>query len=353
MSLSIQGKKIGESYPPFIIAEAGVNHNGDFKRAIKLIDVAARAGADAIKFQTFKAHEVVTQSAGMAKYQEKNLGKKGAQLDMLSMLELRDAWYPKLITRCAQKGIIFLSTPHGGFASVDLLEKLRVPAFKFGSGDLTNIPLLVYAARFGKPMILGTGMATMQEVKRAVEAIRTQGHNKKIIVLHCTTNYPCPPDEVNLKAMNVMEKELGVPVGYSDHTLGTQVPIMAATLGAVVIEKHFTLDTSLPGPDHACSLEPEELGQMISAVRLVKVFMGSSKKMPTIHEIAIMASVRKSVVTVRAIKKGELFTKDNIAIKRPAGGLKPELYSRIIGSKSTRTLSADHIISHKDYVSST
>lgn len=332
----------------FIIAEAGVNHNGKLDLALKLVDAAAKAGADAVKFQTFKAEQVSTSSAAMADYQVKNVGAVKSQIEMLRELELKEEFYPAIIQRCKEKGIIFLSTPHGGFESVDFLENLDIPAFKFGSGDLTNLPLLKYAAKLKKPMILGTGIATMQEIKEAVSAIKSAG-NDQIIVLHCTSNYPCPPEEVNLSAMETMARETGVLVGYSDHTLGTQTPIMAATLGACVLEKHFTLDKDLSGPDHKASADPEELREIVDAVRKVKIIMGSPEKKPQKSELSVMKLSRKSVVAKKNIAKGEKFSALNLSIKRPGGGLAPKYYDFLIGKAAAKDIKGDTLIK-KDFV---
>lgn len=346
--IKIANKFIGENQPVFIIAEAGVNHNGDLKTALKLVDAAVAAGADAIKFQTFHAAEVVTAQGEMAAYQKKNIGKTESQLAMLKKLELPDEFYQPLINHCLKKKIIFLSTPHGGFASVDLLQRLKMPAFKFGSGDLTNLPVLEYAAKLGKPMILGTGMATLNEVKTAVKAIKQAG-NQQIIALHCTTNYPCPLEEVNLKAMQIMAKKLTVLVGYSDHTLGIEVPIMAATLGACLIEKHFTLDKNMPGPDHKASMEPDELKNMVRAVRQVKEIMGSDLKKPTASELKISKLGRKSLVSLRDIKQGEKLTRENIGIKRPGTGLAPKYYFKILGKIAATNIKVDSLIKLSDF----
>ncbi len=320
--------------PIFIIAEAGVNHNGRLDLALRLVDAAVRAGADAVKFQTFKAEDVVTTKA---------------QLAMLRPLELKEKDYAKIIKRCNQRGIIFLSTPHGGFTSVDWLQKLKVPAFKFGSGDLTTLPLLQYAAKFKKPMILGTGMATLAEVQAAVQTIKKAG-NKKIIVLHATTNYPCPPQEVNLRAMQTMMQKLNVLVGYSDHTLGTQVPVMAATLGACVIEKHFTLDKTMPGPDHKASLEPAELKMMVQSVRNVFVVLGSPQKAPTKSEASLLKNIRKSLVALASLKTGEIFTAKNLGIKRPGTGLEPKYFNDILGRITKREIKKDELIKLADLI---
>ena len=269
IKFKISDKLAGENQPIFVIAEAGVNHNGRLDLALKLIHAAADAGADAVKFQTFRAEQVVAASGKMADYQKRNLGKSESQLVMLKKLELKEEYYPALIKRAKERGIIFLSTPHGGFESVDFLQKLKIPAFKFGSGDLTNLPLLEYVAKFKKPMILSAGMATMKEIKSAVKIIKKAGNNK-IIVLHCTTDYPADPEKVNLLAMKTMEKELGLPAGYSDHTDGIKISVAAAVLDAQVIEKHFTLNKAMPGPDHKASLEPGELKEMVKQIRLAQ-----------------------------------------------------------------------------------
>lgn len=347
--IKIANKKIGPGFPPFIIAEAGVNHNGKLQLALKLVDAAADAKADAVKFQTFRAKNVATRYAEMAAYQKKNLDKTESQLEMIKKLELPEKFYPKIIEHCRKRNIMFLSAPHGGFQSVDLLRSLRVPAFKFGSGDLTNIPLLQYAARLQKPMILATGMATMKEIKEALAAVKKTG-NQQIIVLHCTTNYPCPLDEVNLRAMQTMMKELPHPIGYSDHTLGIEVSVMAAALGACVIEKHFTLNRRMKGPDHIASVEPLELKKLVRQVKNTEVILGSPVKKPSPVEIANIKIARKSVVAVKLIKKGEKFTAKNLGVKRPGTGLAPKLLPRILGKIARRTIAPDSLIIKKDYV---
>lgn len=346
--IKIGNKFIGKNQPVFVIAEAGVNHNGRLDLALKLVDAAAATGADAVKFQTFKAEQVVTEAGKMTVYQKKNLGKEKSQLVMLEKLELKEKFYKPIIKRCKEKGIIFLSTPHGGFESVDFLQKLGIAAFKFGSGDLTNLPVLQYAAKFKKPMILGTGMATMPEVKEAVACIKKTG-NDKIVVLHCTTNYPCPLGEVNLLAMRTIAKATKVLTGYSDHTLGSEVPIMAATLGACVLEKHFTLDRKMVGPDHAASAEQVELKEIIADVRKIRIILGSPVKKPNKSDISLIKIVRKSVVAIKNIKKGQKFTRENLGIKRPGSGLLPKFFSLIIGKIAKRNLLSGAIIKSADY----
>jgi N,N'-diacetyllegionaminate synthase len=342
-------KRTGKDCPVFIIAEAGVNHNGSLRIALKLVDAAAKAGADAIKFQTFKAEQVATPESEMADYQKKNIGKQESQLEMLKKLELKENFYAPIIKRCREKNIIFLSTPHGGFESVDFLRSLNVVAFKFGSGDINNFPVLEYAAKFNKPMIIGTGMASMKEAAYAVEAIQKTG-NKKIIMLHSVSNYPTHLQEVNLRAMQTMMKELGVVVGYSDHTLGIQTPIMATTLGASIIEKHFTLDRKMPGPDHKASLEPAEFRAMVKAIRNVKVIIGSPIKQPAASEKKHKLLARKSIVADKDIKKGVKIIKNMLAIKRPGNGIEPRFWNKVIGKKTKKNLKKDQFIAWRDLI---
>lgn len=343
----IDNKKIGYGYPPYIIAEAGVNHNGRLAYALKLVEKAAWAGADAIKFQTFRAHEVTISQTKMAKYQEKNLGKKGSLLEMIQTLELNESWYPKIIKHCKKNHITFLSAPHGGFESVDFLQKINIPAFKIGSADLTNIPLLAHAARFQKPIILSTGMATMAEVVQAMEAVLGAGNNK-IIALHCTTNYPCPPEETNLSAMQTMMKKLHCFVGYSDHTLGNEATIIAVALGACLIEKHITLDKSMKGPDHKASSEPQEFKEVVEKIQKVYTMLGSPKKSPNKSERKFIPLVRKSIVVKTDIKKGDTIKEGDLAIKRPGTGLAPKLFYSIVGKTAKRNIPKDTLLKPSD-----
>jgi len=343
--IKIADSAIGKKHSCFIIAEAGVNHNGKLKLAKKLVDAAVNAGADAVKFQTFKSEEVVTDNADTASYAKKNIGKKLKQIEMMKDLELKYDDFKKLKKYCDKKEIIFLSTPHS-FDAIDFLDDL-VPAFKFGSGDLTNIPALIHAAKKEKPLILGTGMATLEEVKEAVNAIKKTG-NHQIVVLHCTTNYPCPFEEVNMNAMITMQKRLDCLAGYSDHTTGISVPVMAATLGAVIIEKHLTLDRSLPGPDHKASLEPTELKNMVTEIRNVEKALGRSEKKPTKSEKEIMKNVRKSIVAKSDIEKDEIIKKEMLDIKRPGTGLCPKEINNILGKKTRKDIKKDELILEKD-----
>lgn len=339
--MKIKNYEIGEKNPCFIIAEAGVNHSGDISLAKKLVDVAVDAGSDAVKFQTFKSEGVVTKQAGTADYARKNIGKNIKQIDLIKKYELKYNDFKILKGYCDKKNIIFLSTPHS-FDAIDFLEHL-VPAYKFGSGDLTNIPTLKYAAKKGKPMILGTGMSTLDEIKTAIKAIKREGNNN-IIALHCTTNYPCSFEEVNLNAMLTMKEKLDCLVGYSDHTLGITVPMIAVALGAVLIEKHFTIDRKLPGPDHKASLEPNELKEMIEEIRNIEKIFGSFEKKPTKSEEEIMKIVRKSLVAKKDIEKGSIIKKEMIDIKRPGSGIKPSEINQILGKKAKKRILKDEII---------
>lgn len=349
LKIKIGHKLISPAAPVFIIAEAGVNHNGKLGLALKLIDAAANAGADAVKFQTFKAEQVTTAQGEMAEYQKHNLGKTESQIEMIRKLEIRDSWYPTLIKRCRERNIVFMSAPHGHIPSADLLKKFKLPVYKIASGDLTNRPLLEHVARFGKPMVISTGMAELAEVKEAVKWVKTVGNNQ-IIILHCTTNYPCLPDEVNLAAMQTMARELpGVLTGYSDHTEGSQTSIMAATLGACVLEKHLTLDKSLPGPDHKASADPKEFKKFVQAVRNVRIITGNPQKKPSKREYNVIKIARKSIATITAIKKGEEFTDQNLTIKRPGNGIRPKYLRAILGKKAKRAIANDVLLRKDDF----
>ena len=325
-----------------IIAEAGVNHNGKISLAKKLVDAAKEAGADAVKFQTFKAENIVTKKAAMASYQTKNIKKEETQQEMLKKVELDYKDFIELKRYCDEKEIVFLSTPHTEDA-VDFLESL-VPVYKVGSGDLTNLPFLKKIGEKGKPIILSTGMSYLEEVKEAVEAIR-QTSNEQIVLLHCTTNYPCPFEEVNLKAMQTLQKNFGdLIIGYSDHTLGIVVPIMAVAMGAQVLEKHFTLDKNLPGPDHKSSLEPEELEEMVKSVRDAERALGSGLKKPTRSEEEIKKLIRKSIVARIDIPKGTRITRDMLLIKRPGTGIESKYLNKILGKKAKKEIKRDELI---------
>ncbi len=326
----------------YIIAEAGVNHNGSLETAIKLADAAKAAGADAVKFQTFRAAKVASPAAAMAAYQQQNTGEAGSQLAMLEKLELSFEAFAKLKAHCDQIGIVFLSTAFDE-ESLAFLEGLNLPALKIPSGEVTNLPLLLRLARTGKPLLLSTGMCTLEEVGAAVTALR-RADSGKICLLHCTTAYPTPPKEVNLRAMVTMGEQLGLPVGYSDHTQGLEVPVAATALGARVLEKHFTLNKTMAGPDHKASATPEEFAAMVQAVRLVKNALGDGVKTPSETELRTRPLVRRRVVAACPIAKGDTFTEENLAVKRPGNGISPMAWFSILGQTATRDYSPEEPI---------
>jgi N,N'-diacetyllegionaminate synthase len=327
-----------------IIAEAGVNHNGDLELATQLIDVAAEADADLVKFQTFNANRQVTRSAKKADYQTKTTGSKESQHEMLHRLELTAGMHKELIAHCAARNIGFFST---GFdiESVDLLVSLGQDRFKIPSGEITNLPYLRHIGRLGKTVILSTGMATLGEIEAAINVLEQAGTRRaNITVLHCTTEYPTPMAEVNLRAMQSIHTAFGVAVGYSDHTPGIEVAIAAVAMGASVIEKHFTLDRSLPGPDHKASLEPEELKAMVAAIRNIEIALGDGIKRLTPSEARNNPVARKSLVASQAIQAGDVFSVENITTKRPGTGISPMRWDEVIGRTAPRDFSADELI---------
>ena len=333
------------SEPTLVIAEAGVNHNGSIELAFELIDAASDAGVDVVKFQTFNAENLVTQSAAKADYQLGTTDVQETQFEMLKKLELSYDMHLKLISRCKEKGIRFSST---GFdsSSVDALIELGVDFIKVPSGEITNLPHLRHVGSKGLPIILSTGMCTMQEVASALEILEKAGARKAdVTVLHCNTEYPTPMEDVNLRAMLSMEKELGVKVGYSDHTLGIEVPIAAVALGAIVIEKHFTLDRTMEGPDHAASLEPDELKQLVVSIRNIEKAMGDGLKKPSKSEQKNISIVRKSIVASKKIKAGEKFTEDNLSVKRPGTGISPLRWDELLGLEANKDFQPDELIS--------
>ena len=327
-----------------IIAEAGVNHNGSMKLAKKLVDVAAKAGADFVKFQTFKAETLVTQTADKAEYQKGLTSEDETQFEMIKKLELDKEAHVELMNYCGQKGIKFLSTAFD-HDSIELLAELDIPLFKIPSGEITNLPYLRHIGRMGKPIIMSTGMSTLNEVRDALNILIESGAEKEnITILHCNTEYPTPLEDVNLKAMLTIRDELGMNIGYSDHTLGIEVPIVAVTMGATVIEKHFTLDKNSPGPDHAASLEPVDLKAMVSAIRNIEKAMGNGIKKPSPSEIKNMPIARKSIVAKMTIKKGELFTEENLTVKRPGTGVSPMEWDNVIGKPANCDFEMDDLI---------
>jgi N,N'-diacetyllegionaminate synthase len=325
----------------YIIAEAGVNHNGNTQEALRLVDLAKAAGADAVKFQTFKAAKLVTAFAPKASYQLKTEGKKGTQLDMLKRLELDEKAHRKIIARCRQKKIEFLSTPFDE-SSVDLLKSLGLKTFKIPSGEITNVPYLRKVACVAKKVILSTGMSTLEEIMFAVNVMVKAGLNKDhLTVLHCNTEYPTPPQDVNLRAMVTVKERLNVRVGYSDHTTGISAALAAVALGAEIIEKHFTADCSQKGPDHKASIEPKEFKAMVDGIRKIEIMLGDGVKRPSLSEKKNIVIVRKSIVAQENIKKGELFTAMNLTTKRPANGLSPLLWDQVMGRRAKRDFMMD------------
>lgn len=326
----------------FIIAEAGVNHNGDINLAKKLIDEAKKAGADAVKFQTFKAKNLASKDAKQAKYQEKNIGKSEDQQSMLKKLELSYEEFKELASYCKKIGIEFMSTAFD-FESIEFLKSLDMKMWKVPSGEITNLPYLEKIAGLNLPVIISTGMSTMNDVRAAVK-IFEEKNSRELTILHCTTEYPAPFNEVNLNAMVSLEREFSYKVGYSDHTMGIEVPIAAVAMGARMIEKHFTLDRNMEGPDHKASLEPQELSKMVSSIRNVEKALGNGVKEPSDSEMKNREVARKSIVAKGEIKEGEIFSSDNLTTKRPGNGISPMKWYEIIGMKAKRDFMEDELI---------
>lgn len=328
---------------PIIIAEAGVNHNGSLDTALKLVDTAARAGADYVKFQTFKSDKIVTDAGKTAEYQKTNT-KVESQLDMLRKLELPYDYFKIIAERCVKDGIGFLSTPFD-LESIDFLETLHMDYVKVPSGEITNLPYLRKIAGMKLPVILSTGMCSLADVENALQVLYEGGVSRNdVTLLHCNTQYPTPFSDVNLRAMVTMREAFGVNVGYSDHTPGIVVPMAAVALGATVIEKHFTLDKSMDGPDHIASLDPEELAEMVRGIRHVSMALGSPMKRISPSEKKNMSAARKSIVAAEKIKKGDLFTEKNLTVKRPGNGLSPMMWDLVVGRTSTRAYLPDELI---------
>ncbi len=324
-----------------IIAEAGVNHNGDINIAKKLIDEAKKAGADIVKFQTFNPACLASERASMAEYQKRNLGKTESQLNMLKKLALSYDSFIELSEYCGSNGIKFLSTPFD-INSIRFLNGIQ-DSWKIPSGEITNYPYLVEIAKTKKSVILSSGMSTLDEVSHAIDVLNKFGCND-ISLLHCNTQYPTPFEDVNLKAMLTMKEYFNLIVGYSDHTLGIEVPIAAVALGAKIIEKHFTLDRKMEGPDHKASLEPHELSEMVNSIRNIEKALGSGEKIPSLSEKKNMVIARKSIVASRNIEKGEMFTEENITTKRPGNGISPMKWNEVIGTRATRNFMEDELI---------
>ena len=328
----------------FIIAEAGVNHNGSVEMAFQLIDVAAAAGADAVKFQTFKAEKVIAANAPKAGYQKDTTGVDESQLEMVKKLELDETAHTRLYQYCQGKGIQFLSTPFD-LGSIDLLERLGLKTFKIPSGEITNLPYLRKLGALKKRLILSTGMADLGEIEDALDVLTESGTPlENITILHCNTEYPTPFEDVNLKAMLTIGRAFGVAVGYSDHTPGSEVAVAAVALGAAVLEKHFTLDRNLPGPDHKASLEPDELRAMVQAIRNIEKALGDGIKRPSPSEVTNKSLARKSLVATQPIKTGELFSADNITAKRPGAGISPMRWDEVLGQVAQKDYEKDELI---------
>lgn len=328
----------------FIIAEAGVNHNGDLLLAKRLISEAASAGADAVKFQTFKAEEIIVSQAPKAIYQLERTKKNESQLQMLKKLEFDQESWQEIIHYCKSQKILFLSTPFD-LESIDTLAKQGMPMFKIPSGEITNLPYLRKVGSLNRELIMSTGMATMPEIEEALAALEQAGTTRdKISVLHCNTQYPTPMRDVNLRAMVSIGNEFGVKIGYSDHTVGIEVPIAAVALGATIVEKHFTLDKTMPGPDHLASLEPEELQAMVTAIRNIEQALGSIAKKTSPSEKANLKIVRKSIIARTHIRKGELLTDKNLTCKRPGTGISPIEWDKVVGTKAVYEFQADEMI---------
>lgn len=326
----------------FIIAEAGVNHNGDIALAKRLIDEGAKAGVDAVKFQTFKAETLVSKSAKKAEYQKNTTNVEESQFEMLKKLELDYGVHEELMSYAQNKGVMFLSSAFD-LESIDLLTDLGISLFKVPSGEITNLPYLRKIAQTGKQVVLSTGMSTLADIEKALEVLRENGA-QDITVLHCNTEYPTPMKDVNLRAMNSIQNAFKVPVGYSDHTIGIEIPIAAVALGAEMIEKHFTLDKTMEGPDHKASLEPEELKAMVDAIRNIEVALGHGVKQLSESEKKNMTIARKSLVAKNNISIGEVFSEDNLTIKRPGTGLSPMEWDNVIGTISRKNYEADEVI---------
>ena len=328
----------------FIIAEAGVNHNGSLEIAFRLIDVAVAAGADAVKFQTFKAEKFITMSAHKAEYQKETTGADESQLEMVKKLELDETAHIRLHQYCQHKGIQFLSTPFD-LESIDLLSRLELEIFKIPSGEITNLPYLRKLGALKKRLIMSTGMADLGEIEDALDVLTESGTPlENITILHCNTEYPTPFEDVNLRAMLTIGHAFGVAVGYSDHTSGIEVAVAAVALGAAVLEKHFTLDRNLPGPDHNASLEPDELKAMVQAIRNIEKALGDGIKRPSPSEVKNKPIARKSLVASQPIKTGELFSAENIAAKRPGAGISPMRWNEVLGQVAQKDYEKDDLI---------
>jgi len=338
----VADRAVGPGAPALIVAEAGVNHNGDPDLAARLVDAAAEAGADAVKFQTFRTDALVTVSAPKAEYQRATTGGAGGQREMLARLELGPEDHARLQERAAKRGLVFFSAPFDE-ASADLLDRLDVPVLKIPSGEITNLPFLRHLAAKGRPLIVSTGMSTLDEVAAAVAAIEEAG-GPPLALLHCLSAYPAPAAEMNLRAMDALRERFGCPVGLSDHTVGIEIAVAAVARGACVIEKHLTLDKTLPGPDHRASLDPGEFQALVRAIRSVESALGDGVKRAMPSEADTRRVARRSLVAARAIRAGEILTPGHVATKRPGTGIAPADLPRVLGRAVTRDLAADEAI---------
>lgn len=345
-TVQVAGRTIGPGHPCFIIAEAGVNHNGDIDIAKRLVEVASAAGADAVKFQSFVADELVSNCAPKADYQMQTTTSDESQLEMLQRLELSKTAHFRLRDYCHKQGILFLSTPFDA-PSVELLQELEVPAFKVASPDLTNPVLLKHIAGTGKPMFVSTGMSYLEEVSDAVATIRQTG-NEQIVLLHCVSNYPAAASDVNLRAIESMSETFDVPVGYSDHTLGLAVPLAATALGACVIEKHFTLDKSMTGPDHLASLAPKEMESMVRGIRTVEEALGNGVKQPCASETNTRLTMRRSLAAAASIPAGSVIQARMLTALRPGTGIPPNMLEGVAGHKAKVAIPRGQLISWQD-----
>jgi len=335
-------RPLGHDQPCFIIAEAGVNHNGSLELALEMVDVAAECGADAIKFQTFQASKLVTPQAPQASYQTKNSGRQESQLDMLRRLELDRPAHRAIIERCQKRKIEFMSTPFDE-ESVDMLVEEGMHYFKIPSGEVTNLPLIKHIALKGRPVILSTGMCNLADVELAVDTLESLGV-QELAILHCVSNYPADPADTNLKCLNVLRAAFGYPVGYSDHTLGEAVPLAAVALGACVIEKHFTLDRTLPGPDHLASAQPDELQRLIQQIRIVESALGNGRKRPTQAEQNTASVARRSLVAARPIRAGEMISASDLIGRRPGTGLPTAMLTHLVNRRARQDIAANTMI---------
>ena len=344
--IKIGNKIIGENKPVFIIAEAGVNHNGNFNLAKRLVIEAKKAGADCIKFQTFKAENLVTEKSPKAAYQILSTNARESQKIMLKKLELKEKDFFKLKKLCDKLNIIFLSTPYN-FEDVDFLKNMGVAGYKLASMHLTEIPSIEYVAKTQKPAIISTGMSRLSEIKKAVKAFRKAG-NRNLILLQCTTNYPSKIEHLNLRAMDTIRKNTGAVVGYSDHALGIEAPVIAVAAGAKVIEKHFTLNKKMKGPDHLSSADPKEFKEMVKRIKLTEIMLGNSKKEMTPPEIINRKGMKRSLTALVPIRVGDKIKTHMVGFKRPMGGLSPNFYYKIIGRRAKRNIKKDQILTRKD-----